>query len=285
MNCYLCNSKNHKIRPGEVRDDKSIKIYECIKCGLVFLSKTDHITKNHYQDSKMHETNPTDFQTWVKETKKDDLRRLDFLKGKITNKDVLDFGCGTGGFIKLAENFTKKIIGVEPEKALKKHFKDNNLQIFENHFVNEIKKIKFDYITAFHVIEHLHDPSKTLIELSKLLKDDGQIIIEVPSANDVLDVLYENISYQNFKFWSQHLYLFTIQTLSKLAYKSNLNISWTHQIQRYPISNHLYWMAKGKPGGHEKWSFLDSKELHQSYEKKLVSLGLTDTLVASFVKR
>ena len=82
MNCYLCNSNNHKIRPGEVRDDKSIKIYECITCGLVFLSKTDHISKDHYQDSKMHENNPSDYQTWMKETKIDDLRRLEFLKGK-----------------------------------------------------------------------------------------------------------------------------------------------------------------------------------------------------------
>lgn len=284
MNCYLCKSKKHKTRSGRVRDNQDIKIYECKDCGLVFLSTKDHITKDHYKNSKMHIKNPSDFQTWMKETKIDDERRLNFLKKKIVNKSLIDFGCGTGGFIQLAKNFTKEIIGIEPDKILKNYFKEKKIQVFQDHFTSKIKKKKYDFITAFHVIEHLQDPSKTLNELAEFLNDSGEIIIEVPSANDVLDNLYNNKEYQNFKYWSQHLYLFTVETLNKLAKKSKLKLSWISQIQRYPISNHLYWMAKGKPGGHEKWSFLDSHELHQAYEKQLISLGLSDTLIASFKK-
>ena len=43
-------------------------------------------------------------------------------------------------------------------------------------------------------------------------------------------------------------------------------------------------MTKGKPGGHEEWFFLDNKLLNQEYSNQLVSLGLADTLIASFKK-
>lgn len=56
-------------------------------------------------------------------------------------------------------------------------------------------------------------------------------------------------------------------------------------IQRYPLSNHLYWLSQGKPGGHVKWGeFLDSKTLSNAYEAQLASLGATDTLIAIFSK-
>ena len=50
------------------------------------------------------------------------------------------------------------------------------------------------------------------------------------------------------------------------------------QIQRYTIANHLMWLAKGMPGGHEKWKYLDSKELNESYIQKLRELQMCDTL-------
>ena len=50
------------------------------------------------------------------------------------------------------------------------------------------------------------------------------------------------------------------------------------QLQRYPLCNHLYWLSQGKPGGHMRWANLDEKELNDAYEKKLVSMGIADTL-------
>ena len=45
-----------------------------------------------------------DIDNWLKETEFDDKRRYEFVKEKITNKTVLDFGCGVGGFLDLAKN-------------------------------------------------------------------------------------------------------------------------------------------------------------------------------------
>ena len=54
------------------------------------------------------------------------------------------------------------------------------------------------------------------------------------------------------------------------------------QFQRYPLSNHLYWLSQGKPGGHKLWSFLDSPILKQTYADSLARIGQCDTLIGWF---
>ena len=51
-------------------------------------------------------------------------------------------------------------------------------------------------------------------------------------------------------------------------------------VQRYPLSNHLYWLSKGEPGGHNIWSHLRNPELDSAYLNLLSSLDQTDTLIA-----
>ena len=51
-------------------------------------------------------------------------------------------------------------------------------------------------------------------------------------------------------------------------------------VQRYLISNHLYWLSRGNPGGHDHWAFLDSPEMDAAYENTLARIGKTDTLIA-----
>lgn len=282
--CYLCGSENHSQRPGHARDDETIDILECNDCGLVFLSKIEHITVEHYAESGMHAGDLPDIQHWMNETEVDDTRRFNFLKNKLVNKSVIDFGCGTGGFIEKAQWLTKQIVGIEPERAFQSSFQQRRLTVFESQQAVQAKQKQWDLITAFHVVEHLPDPRETIAELAVLLNEGGELVVEVPSANDALVVLYENKDFQDFTYWSQHLYLFTASTLSELAKQAGLKVVWIKQIQRYPISNHLYWMAKGKPGGHEKWNFLNDSALHVVYEKQLAALGLTDTLIAGFTK-
>ena len=52
-------------------------------------------------------------------------------------------------------------------------------------------------------------------------------------------------------------------------------------VQRYPLSNHLNWLANGKPGGHKSQiSMLDSDALYDMYQNSLARMDATDTLVA-----
>lgn len=280
MSCYLCGSEKHSTRPGSVHDNTDIKVLECEVCGLVYLSSQSHIGDGHYENSGMHDSEEPDIEAWLKETQTDDERRYQFLKERMTNKCVLDFGCGIGGFLERAKNSATNTAGIELETVLQLSYQSRGLTVFPSLQTAKENGQKWDLITAFHVVEHLPDPAKILQELSTLLSGGGEMIIEVPSSDDALLTLYENQAFQNFTYWSQHLFLFNARTMQSLVEKAGLKLNWIKHVQRYPLTNHLYWLAKGKPGGHKKWAFMNVDGLNEQYEQQLAALGLTDTIIA-----
>lgn len=278
--CYLCNGSSFKKRSGTVRDNTDLEILECTECGLVFLSSFSHIKEGFYEKSGMH-AGEVDWESWVSETARDDERRFNTLRRTIENKSVLDFGCGNGGFLLKARETSGSAEGVEPEESLRSYFSEKGLTVHSH--IEEITG-GFDVITLFHVLEHIPDPGAILVKLGGKLNDGGQLIIEVPSADDALLTLYQCEPFSHFTYWSCHLFLFNQATLSKLGTDAGFNINYVKQVQRYPLSNHLHWLAKGKPGGHQVWDFLNSGELNDSYEKQLAGMEACDTIMASFSK-
>ena len=285
VNCYLCDSSSYRQRPGVVRDNASLKVLECNNCGLVFLSSFEHIQDSHYEHSGMHGDQLPDITVWLIESESDDERRLNFLKPKLLGKELLDFGCGTGGFLSKARNLASSVRGLEPELRLQHYFNKLGLKVYITLGEPLAAGSKFDVITAFHVIEHLPDPRSILGQLAGLLNHGGELIVEVPNSDDVLLTLFECEPFMRFTYWSQHLFLFNQRTLSDLIQQAGLKMLWVKQVQRYPLSNHLYWLANGKPGGHKEWAFLDDHILNQAYSSQLAALGKCDTLVAGISAR
>lgn len=276
MNCYICKSTSFISRRGQVRDAPDLKILECTKCGLVTLNSLSHIEVGFYEKSGMHGAEPKSMAAWLKDTDWDDQRRFEMLKTSLPNKKVLDFGCGAGGFLNKAQHLAVSVAGIEIERRVQEHWRDK----ITIHASVEFAGKGYDLITAFHVIEHLSDPLAMLKTLAAKLAKGGRMIIEVPSAEDALLTLYDSNAFQHFTYWSQHLFLFNSETIRRLAEKAGLRILSIQQYQRYPISNHLHWLAKNKPGGHQKWAFLDSPELSAAYANALAEIGKCDTLVA-----
>ena len=282
MSCYLCGGNRFSRREGKVRDDPDAEIGQCDDCGLVFLFgiKPRDIAE-FYKASGMH-GGTEDFipvNRLLKDTARDDRRRFEDLQEQITNKSVLDFGCGAGGFLMRAKAAADSLAGVELEKRLAAHFEKAALQVFTG--IEQIpSEAKFDVITAFHVVEHLPDPRDMLRKFKGRLTSSGRIIIEVPNADDALLTLFNNEPFSRFTYWSCHLYLFNVHTLSLLAKQAGLRVTYIKHIQRYPLSNHLYWLANGMPGGHDHWAFMDSPELTAAYENTLAGIGKTDTIIA-----
>lgn len=96
--CYLCDAEEFSVRTGEVRDAPALRILECQRCGLVSLNSLDHLPFLHYEHSGMHGRDPLSVEAWLRETDSDDNRRFELFSHWLTNKRVLNFGCGNGGF-------------------------------------------------------------------------------------------------------------------------------------------------------------------------------------------
>lgn len=72
--------------------------------------------------------------------------------------------------------------------------------------------------------------------------------------------------------------LFNSDTLEKLIVRNGFITKENSQLERYSLGNHLYWLTKGKPGGHMKWREFNDKGLNCAYEKILADLKIADTL-------
>jgi len=259
-----------------VRDAPRLQILECTTCGLVTLSSFDHIEPGHYEDSGMHGRDVPSIESWLRETDHDDQRRFEMLKTSLINSSLLDYGCGAAGFARKAMSLAAEVQGVEPEGRVREYW-GNRIAIHRN-----LKEAQgpYDLITAFHVVEHLPDPRSTLALLAARLRDGGRLVLEVPNSEDALLALYDCAAFQRFTYWSQHLFLFSAETLRRLAVQAGLRVVSIQQFQRYSLSNHLYWLSHGRPGGHRHFSFLDSATLANSYAASLAAVGRCDTLIA-----
>jgi len=147
-------SKQHLITINNKTRDKNIKVIKDLKSKIIFLEK--YITSTEYYSSLKYEYD--DKETKDKSKRKianiktlfgniktpiieDDLRRVDKFKKYLKNKDILDFGCGWGGFLKNIKNY-KTLNGVELRKEcldyiknnIKKINMSNNIDYFEHKF-------------------------------------------------------------------------------------------------------------------------------------------------------
>lgn len=278
--CLLCQSLSYKIRNNKVRDNENIQVLECVDCGLVYLSQMDHITNDFYEQSGML-NGDFDLGRYRKQTYKDDSRRANSLRDKLIGRKVLDFGCGSGGFLHLIKDIASDVSGVELDRRLNSTLNSEGIKCFDD--ISNLEGT-FDVITLFHVVEHLINPVDILKQLEKHLSTNGIIIIEVPNADDALLSLYDSKPFADFTYWSCHVYLFNSATLERMLKKAGYKVKFVKQIQRYPLSNHLFWLSQGKPGGHEYFNFLDNQNLNEAYELALASVGKCDTLIAEVMK-
>lgn len=285
--CYLCGNTSYILRKGHARDNKDLVPLECSRCGLVSLSSFSHINNSFYRDSHMHDNAACDPKLELLQSQEDTERRVSQFKDIFRGKKLLDFGCGAGGFLLKARHIAHSVIGVEPEQRLYPFFKENNLTVYPS--IQAVPSIfEPDIVTMFHVLEHLPDPLTILKQIRqqffKIEKSqrNKRLVIEVPSANDALLTLYKNEPFSQFTYWSCHLYLFTEETLKKLVEKAGFHTIEIIQFQRYPLANHMYWLAHGKPGGHVAWSFLNESGLVKKYADTLGQLKACDTIIGIF---
>ncbi|WP_163292816.1 class I SAM-dependent methyltransferase [Desulfovibrio sp. JC022] len=236
----------------------------------------------------MHENQPGTAKQADQQSSKDTERRFAQWKKLIHNQRVLDIGCGQGDFILRAQDTAKSITGIEPENAMLKRCEKKRLNVFP-----ELSSLpssnKFDVITLFHVLEHMPDPFRELEKLHQYFfkseRSPKTLVIEVPSADDALLSLYENEAFSKFTYWSCHLYMFNESTLKKLAEKAGYRTLKMIQFQRYPLANHLFWLAKGDKGGQNHWSFLDTPPLSKTYAETLAKQKLCDTIIGVFTPK
>ncbi len=138
-------------------------------------------------------------------------------------KKLLDFGCGTGDFLKTAQDKGWSVSGIEPNKEARQiaNAKTNNV-VLESSQINSFQKQSFDVITLWHVLEHIPNLEEQIIILKSLIKPNGVLIIAVPNYKS-----YDAKHYN--QFWAaydvpRHLWHFNQDSVSKLFSKISMTV-------------------------------------------------------------
>jgi len=143
-----------------------------------------------------------------------------------THKNLLDYGCGTGDFLKTAHQNGWHVSGIEPnEDARLIANKKTNQAVLDLSQIKTFKPQSFDVITLWHVLEHIPNLQEQILVLKSLLKPNGVLIIAVPNYNS-----YDAKHYQ--QFWAaydvpRHLWHFNQTSISNLFKSVNLKIEFT----------------------------------------------------------
>lgn len=271
----LIKNDTIEVFSNHTRDKKNLTVYRDLDSGVIFIKKyyvgNEEYESGEYRKSHLNKTTH-DFEDVI-----DTERRYNRYKQFIIGKNICDFGCGAGNFLRLS-SLAKSRMGVEIQKDFK--------NILNKEKIKCVSSLEFvglmDTVFLFHTLEHLPDPIKTLKDIHTKLKPNGKIIIEVPHARDFLLTQLNNESFKNFTLWSQHLILHTRESLHSFLNNAGFKDIHIEGVQRYGLSNHMSWLKDGKSGGHKSnLSIFETENLKNSYAEALSRLDANDTIVAT----
>jgi SAM-dependent methyltransferase len=101
---------------------------------------------------------------------------------KSASSTLLDVGCGSGDFVKIATNLGFRSIGVDPDEKAIAHTRLAGFDLRVGNFPGSgLTPGSLEHITARHTLEHLHKPKEAILELYRLLRPGGRLWVCQPN--------------------------------------------------------------------------------------------------------
>lgn len=142
---------------------------------------------------------------------------------------ILDIGCGTGSFIKVCQENSWEVYGVDPSESAARIAKEKyGLKIEKNTFGSFKTEKQFDCITFWGQLEHSPDPMKAIEKAVGLLKEGGIIAFEVPSADSFLMKYLVNNKFSPYRYIenSRHIVFFSRVSIHKICSTFDLTLAY-----------------------------------------------------------
>jgi SAM-dependent methyltransferase len=164
---------------------------------------------------------------------------------------VLDVGCGDGRYLSLFRERGWEAFGVDPSRVAIERAKSLGLKVFHGSLPDVgLPTAFFDLAIMRYTIENMHNPSRVLQEVHRVLKPNGRLFLAAP----MIDCLFARASkqYSSYVDAPRHLYLFTVGTLSRMLQKHGFCVT---VMKRVPTAGVLRDICNRLTGGRFRWFF------------------------------
>ncbi|HEY3401997.1 MAG TPA: class I SAM-dependent methyltransferase [Ohtaekwangia sp.] len=164
--------------------------------------------------------------------------KLNIIKENSESKEqlsVLDYGCGTGHFLKACYEESWKVAGIEPSDQAREN-SDPKIRSLIYSSMELLQQSSFDAITLWHVLEHVPEPIEVLQTLATKLKINGTLFIAIPNPNSWDASFYK-------EYWAgydvpRHLWHFSQSNIAMIAKLISLQI-----VETIPMKLDAYYVS------------------------------------------
>jgi len=170
---------------------------------------------------------------------------------------LLEVGCGNGLFMTaMRQTGDWEVWGVDvSESAVRRARERSGLDVFHGELGEaRFADSTFDVVVMWDVLEHVHRPKDTLLEIRRVLKRDGVLVLRVP----LLDSWDRQLFGRYWAGWDapRHLTLFSKETLRLMLAQSGFSMERTMGISGcYPafVLSIRFWARDHFAGSMQLW--------------------------------
>lgn len=236
--CIVCGNSTFKKRfSKESEFGDMFTLVCCTTCGLEFLNPQPDEDEMHQYYSRRYFTTRTDrgydnyFSTGVRSeierVMELNLHDLDFFtfEDSLKSKRALDIGCAAGYFVNYLHERGWHAEGIDVSEDCVEFAREKlGLAVEQGDYLTTEYLPKFNLITLWATIEHLHCPERVLEKIYTDLEEDGRLFISTCRSGGInfMRVFGPRWRFYNFP---EHLFFFSAKTICRLFENNGFRVT------------------------------------------------------------
>jgi 2-polyprenyl-3-methyl-5-hydroxy-6-metoxy-1,4-benzoquinol methylase len=140
---------------------------------------------------------------------------------------MLEVGCASGSFLQVMQGKGWKVDGIEFSPSAADNARKSGFDVYTGSLEEAPDpEKKYDLIVGWMVLEHLHQPLRSLKKLRMWAKQDAMLVLSVPNAGsaDFMWLKHDGYALQ----LPNHLYLFSPNSIEKLLKMAGWKLEKIH---------------------------------------------------------